>query len=110
MLVIDATIGLRASAARDGFGELAAESLVAPPLMWSEARSVLPKLAGRGELATADARATLDRLESAPVVRRNPRRLGPEAWRPADEFGWAKTYDGRVRGPRPASWMPSPDT
>ena len=25
--------------------------------------------------------------------RRSPKRLGEEAWRVADELGWAKTYD-----------------
>ncbi|MCA1677863.1 MAG: hypothetical protein LC777_02390, partial [Actinobacteria bacterium] len=33
------------------------------------------------------------RLESAPVRRRSHRRLRREAWRLADELGWAKTYD-----------------
>jgi len=34
-----------------------------------------------------------DALLTAPVVSRSPKRLHREAWRVADELGWAKTYD-----------------
>lgn len=92
-LVVDATVALRASGVADGFGELDDDDLVAPPLMWSEARSVLHELTWRGEVGPEDADATRRRLEAAPVRRRAPRRLGEEGWRVADELGWAKTYD-----------------
>jgi len=36
---------------------------------------------------------TRDRLESCPVARKAPAALGAEAWRIADELGFAKTYD-----------------
>jgi hypothetical protein len=39
MLVIDATVALSASGVEDGFDEFGGENLLAPPLMWSEARS-----------------------------------------------------------------------
>lgn len=93
MLVVDATVALRASGAENGFDELPSEGLVAPPLMWSEARSVLHELTWRGDVSQNDALATRDRLEACPVARRAPARLGDEAWRIADELGWAKTYD-----------------
>jgi predicted nucleic acid-binding protein len=93
MLVIDATVVLHACGAADGFDEFGGESLVAPPLMWSEARSVLHELAWRDEVEAADAEVTRARLEAAPVKRREHRRLGAEAWRIADTLGWAKTYD-----------------
>jgi predicted nucleic acid-binding protein len=93
MLVIDATVTLHACGVADGFDEFGSETLVAPPLMWSEARSVLHELAWRGEVAAGDAEVTRSRLESAPVKRRDHRRLGGEAWRIADALGWAKTYD-----------------
>jgi predicted nucleic acid-binding protein len=32
-------------------------------------------------------------LTEAPITVRNPRGLGAEAWRVADELGWARTYD-----------------
>lgn len=93
MLVVDATVALSASGVERGFDVLGSEELVAPPLMWSEARSVLHELTWRGEVASDDAHSTRARLEACPVARRAPSRLGEEAWRIADELGWAKTYD-----------------
>ncbi len=93
MLVVDATIVLSAAGIEGGFEEIAGEELVAPPVMWSEARSVLHELMWRREVTTVDAHATRARLEACPVARRAPRALGDEAWRVADELGWAKTYD-----------------
>ncbi len=93
MLVVDATVALSASGSEDGFAELGDEDLVAPPLMWSEARSVLHELTWRREVEAEDAEATRARLEDCPGARRHPRRLGAEAWRIAEQLGWAKTYD-----------------
>jgi predicted nucleic acid-binding protein len=61
--------------------------------MWAEARSALNDAAWRGEVAADDARALLTGLESLPIRRRSPRRLGLEAWRIADELAWPETYD-----------------
>jgi len=93
MLVVDASVVLRACAIDGGFDLLADGDLVAPALMWSEARSVLHELAWRGEITEEDARSTRARLEECAVSRRSPARLGVEAWRIADDLGWAKTYD-----------------
>ena len=93
MLVVDATVALYACGVEDGFRILQDSDLVAPPLMWSEARSALHEMLWRGEIRADDARETRGRLEASPVSSRSPRRLGPEAWATADEFGWAKTYD-----------------
>jgi predicted nucleic acid-binding protein len=93
MLVVDASVALSASFTAEGFGELPDDELVAPPLMWSEARSALHELTWRGEVAHDDAATTRTRLDVCPVSSRNPRKLGQEAWRVADELGWAKTYD-----------------
>lgn len=38
-------------------------------------------------------RSAFERLADAPVSSRAPAVLGREAWRVADELGWAKTYD-----------------
>jgi predicted nucleic acid-binding protein len=92
-LVVDASVAVPACTRPDGFGRYEGESLVAPPLMWSEARSVLHRAVSRGSLDLELGRNALDRLENAPVGPRSPRRLGYEAWRIADELGWAKTYD-----------------
>lgn len=93
MLVVDASVALSASFSAEGFRELPDDELVAPPLMWPEARSALHELTWRGEVGADDAAATRTRLEACPVSRRAPRNLGDEAWRIADELGWAKTYD-----------------
>jgi predicted nucleic acid-binding protein len=93
VLVVDATVALRASGVENGFEEFGDSILVAPPLMWSEARSALHELRWRGEVRADDAHATRARIEQCPVARRSPRRLGEVAWRVADELGWAKTYD-----------------
>jgi predicted nucleic acid-binding protein len=93
VLVIDASVAFAACAAPDGFDEFRDEQLAAPPLMWSEARSAIHELAWRGQIGGQDADATRRRLERCPVDRRMPRNLGEEAWRVADELGWAKTYD-----------------
>lgn len=92
-LVVDASVTLSACGVADGFSILGDEELIAPPLMWSEARSALHELLWRGEVEREDADATRARLENCPVAQRAPRRLGAEAWRIAEEMGWAKTYD-----------------
>jgi predicted nucleic acid-binding protein len=91
-LVVDASVALAASAA-DSFEQFGGEALVAPPLMWSEARSGLRGLMWRRELNVEDAEGARDRLEQCPVERRDDPRLGPAAWQVAEELGWAKTYD-----------------
>jgi predicted nucleic acid-binding protein len=92
-LIVDASIALAASGTVRGFELFGDEPLAAPPLMWSEARSALHELLWRGEVTSEDAGATRERLERCPVARRTHARLGPEAWRIAEEMGWAKTYD-----------------
>lgn len=86
-------MALSASGVEGGFEQLLDDDLVAPPLMWSEARSVLHELVWRGDVAGEDAEPTRARLESAPVRRRAPSRLGEVAWQLADDLGWAKVYD-----------------
>jgi predicted nucleic acid-binding protein len=93
VLVLDASVALAASFVPDGFDDLGAAPLVAPPLMWSEGRSALHELLWRGEVSAGDAEVTRRRLESCPVERVEREDLGPEAWRTAGELGWAKTYD-----------------
>ncbi len=92
MLVLDASAALEAAQFRDGFSVFGHEQLVAPPLMWSEARSSLHERTWRRELTGTGAMAILRALEAAPVKSRTHRSLGREAWRVADQMGWAKTY------------------
>ena len=76
-----------------GFGLLPDTDLVAPALMWCETRSTLHELVWRREVSPADGEAALEALERCGVRRARARGLGLEAWRIADELGWAKTYD-----------------
>jgi predicted nucleic acid-binding protein len=91
LLVVDASVALHA--AFGGIGPLKDDELVAPPGMWTEARSALHEAAWRGEVDGPEAKDALAALESLPIRARGPRRLGATAWRLADELGWAKTYD-----------------
>jgi predicted nucleic acid-binding protein len=92
-LVVDASYTVRECAAGTGFARLEDDDLMAPPLMWSETRSALREAMWRGEVSRPNAERALVRLNEAPVKMRNPGQLGTVAWRLADEFGWAKTYD-----------------
>jgi predicted nucleic acid-binding protein len=92
-LVVDASYAVRECAAGTGFRRLTGHELFAPPLMWSEAQSVLHEAMWRGEARRASVERARRHLEDAPVRARRPRKLGRVAWRLADELGWAKTYD-----------------
>jgi len=76
-----------------GLRRFRAEDLVAPPLLWPEVRASLHQSVWRGDLPAVRALEALDRLSSSAIASRAPAGLGGEAWRLADEFGWAKTYD-----------------
>jgi predicted nucleic acid-binding protein len=93
VVVVDAAVVVTACLAEAGFEPLAKEQLVAPDLMWSEASSVLHELKWRKEISTQLAEIALERLANADVSRRRPKGLIAEAWRIADQFGWARTYD-----------------
>jgi predicted nucleic acid-binding protein len=92
VLVVDATVALASAGADNGLDYFEGD-LVAPPLMWSESRSVLHEMAWRGEIDPEDAIATRMRLEQSRIRRRHPAKLGAEAWDLANLLGWAKTYD-----------------
>ena len=92
-LVVDASVAVAAAANPVGFGRFRRFELVAPPLMWIEAVSTLHAMLWRGELRREQAEPVLDRVLAAPVQRLEPDGLVREAWRVADELGWAKTYD-----------------
>jgi predicted nucleic acid-binding protein len=67
---------------------------VAPPLMWSEALSVLAEGAYRGDIPAGTVGAALDRLESLEIARidveQDHRRRALEL---TQALGWAKSYD-----------------
>lgn len=92
-LVIDASLALYAVGATTPLADFPDEDLVAPPLMWSEARATLHLNVWRGRVSPEDGTALHARLEAVPVKRRSPTRLGETAWRIADQMGWGRTYD-----------------
>jgi predicted nucleic acid-binding protein len=92
VLVVDASVAVpecTSGTLFSGYGD----DIVAPPLMWVEARSALHEAAFRGDVSRQVAFAAHARLSELPVRPRAPARAGDLAWRIADELGWAKTYD-----------------
>lgn len=66
---------------------------MAPPLILSEVLSVLHEMRWRGDVPEEMAKLGFERHRQMPVRIVEPGQLRAEAWRIADEFGWAKTYD-----------------
>jgi predicted nucleic acid-binding protein len=93
MLVIDASTAVDLCLAHEGFAPLSEDDLIAPPLILSEVLSVLHEMRWRGDVPEEMARLGLERHREMPVRIVEPEQLRVEAWRIADEFGWAKTYD-----------------
>lgn len=93
MLVLDANVVLPACASDQGFARFSGERLVAPPLMWSEARATLHLGLTRGIVDRESAELSFGRLEDCPVAVESPPALGREAWRVADDLGMGRTYD-----------------
>lgn len=94
-LVIDATVAVAGSATPLGFERFRGVELSAPSLMSVEATSALHAMAWRQELTAEQAEAMRDRILAAPVRAVTGNEVALEAWRVADEFGWAKTYDAQ---------------
>lgn len=93
MLVIDASVAVAASHSPVGLARFRSRRLVAPHLMRAEAASVLHEMVWRKEIDKARGRVLLGRLLDGPIETMAPDELTGEAWRVADEFGWAKVYD-----------------
>jgi predicted nucleic acid-binding protein len=92
-LVVDATVTIASVGSADGFKALGDEDLVAPALMWSEARSTLHLGLLNGKVSAEHAEVQLGHLESCPVRRADEPELGRTAWKIAEQFGWGRTYD-----------------
>ena len=84
MLVVDPTIVLPILAAKPAWMSAGSDDLVAPPLLWSECRSLLHDLARRGVIPTAEARRMRRALDRAPITELSHPQLGEESWRVAD--------------------------
>lgn len=92
-VVVDSGVAVRLSLAGGSLGPLAGHELVGPPLLLSEATSVLHELARRGAIPPQHAQATLHHLLSLPIRIEHPADLHTKAWDLAESLGWAKTYD-----------------
>ena len=92
-LVVDASAALYLALTELGFRGVSDHELVAPPLFWSETVSALHQNVSRGYLSRPLAKRAFDAIMGAPIERRLPTALAEQAWRVADELGWAKTYD-----------------
>ncbi|HLY84550.1 MAG TPA: type II toxin-antitoxin system VapC family toxin [Acidimicrobiales bacterium] len=55
--------------------------------------SVIHELKWRHRISATLASAAFEKLMAVPVRPRQPAELKAEAWRLAERFGWAKTYD-----------------
>ncbi|MGH7760202.1 MAG: type II toxin-antitoxin system VapC family toxin [Candidatus Dormibacteraceae bacterium] len=93
MLVVDAAVIVTACLSESGLELLPKDHLIAPHLMWSEVSSVLHELRWRKEISSQLADIGMERLAATEVSARGPKGLSNEAWRIADQLGWAKTYD-----------------
>ncbi len=93
MVVVDASVVVTACLSEDGFQPLTSERLVAPQFLWSEVPSVLHELRWRGSISLELADLALERFLKGPIAPRRTAALVQEAWRVADELGWARTYD-----------------
>jgi predicted nucleic acid-binding protein len=92
MIVVDASIAIEVSLA-DALDRLKGRNAIAPPLMWSEAASVLHEMQWRRAISAELASAALERLRAGPIKSRRPAHLLTSAWQIANSLGWAKTYD-----------------
>jgi predicted nucleic acid-binding protein len=93
MLVIDASAAVDLCLSPDGFNELAGEDLVAPSLIHFEVLSTPHEMQWRHDIPDEMADLGRTRHGQMPVRIEQSSELSNEAWRIADEFGWAKTYD-----------------
>lgn len=93
VLVVDASFVLEACLEAEGFGVIAGYQAIAPNLVVSETLSALREGLFRGVISPDLADEARKRLRKAPVRLEMPLELIDEAWRVAEELGWARTYD-----------------
>jgi predicted nucleic acid-binding protein len=93
VLVVDASVVVQACLTEADLESLAKHDLIAPPLLWSEATSVLHELEWRRAVSRQLIDVARGRLGQMRIRARAPSGLHLEAWRVASHLGWAKTYD-----------------
>lgn len=92
-MVVDAGVAIRMLLSGQAAGLAARFTLVAPPLMWSEAASALRSAVYRKELSREAGAEAIRRLAEVEIQRSIPANLYLEAWAIAEQLGWAKTND-----------------
>jgi predicted nucleic acid-binding protein len=95
MLAIDASVAVDLCLSANGFEELAGHDLIAPPLIYSETLSTLHEMRWRGDILDDMTNLARKRYTDMPIRLETPSELYDEAWRIADQFGWAKIYDAQ---------------
>jgi predicted nucleic acid-binding protein len=93
VIVVDAGVALDALLSSDGMATLAPHEPVSPPVLWSEVTASLREVVWRRLLSKEAALEGLTRLGKGTIKRNSPKELHVEAWRVAEELGWARTYD-----------------
>jgi len=92
-VVVDASVIVAVCYAAGELGRLRGHELHAPPHMPAEVTSSIHEAAYRGEVTSADAAAAVRRLSGIPLSYDSPGSRATEAFRLAEQLGWAKTYD-----------------
>jgi predicted nucleic acid-binding protein len=92
-IVVDASVVVDLVMSGGNPGPLRAHTLFAPPLMLSEATSILGELAFRSEIPVDRARSCVELLAGLPVTIERPPGHDLRAWDLSRQLGWAKTYD-----------------
>ena len=89
--VVDCGVVLRLAA--EGIEVPAEHELLAPTLLRSQTLSALHEAVQRGEIPAEAAEERLARIQSIPIRLLGDAVLRRNAWKIADQLGWAETYD-----------------
>ena len=89
--VVDCETLLRIAAGEVGVATQ--HQLVAPTLVRSQALAALYEAARRGEISAAEGIERVTRINSLKVRFLGDKVLQRQAWKVADDLGWATTYD-----------------
>lgn len=93
MLVVDASVVVKAALSRKWPARWVNEELVAPTLVWSEAASALRQLVVRAEIDAEQGEQAVAWLAAANITGHASAGLVAQATVIAAALGWAKTYD-----------------
>ena len=85
--------GVVLNLASEGIEVADEHELLAPTLLRSQTLSALHEAVHRGELAEAVAVERLARIQALPIRLLGDAVLRRNAWKIADQLGWAETYD-----------------